>query len=187
MLSNMRLQHLLLLTALLPLAACDDNAADEWEVSVDSVTLFSASRPENIGRASTLDFANWIPFPVETPGITGRWDVAVTDANGTISLVPVSAFSGLDTRAAIATIGNRTLEEVESAPSDTSMYKRSAVAMQLHTVYVIRTRRIDCGFGSGVRYGKFEPIALDPATGVVQIRAIVNPFCNSRDLIPNNN
>ena len=70
----MRLRHLLLLTALLPLAACDDNAADEWEVSVDSVTLFSASRPENIGRASTLDFANWIPFPVETPGITGRWE-----------------------------------------------------------------------------------------------------------------
>ena len=187
MLSIMRLRYLLLLAALLPLAACDDNAADEWEVNVDSVTLYSASRPANLGRASTLDFANWIPFPVETPGVTGRWDVAVTDASGTISLVPASAFSGLDSRAAIATIGNRVLEEVESAPSDTSAYKRSAVAMQLHTVYVIRTRRVDCGFGSGVRYGKFEPIEIDPVNGVLRIRSIVNPFCNSRDLIPNNN
>jgi hypothetical protein len=187
MLSNMRLRHLFMLTALIPLAACSDDLADNWEVNVDSVTLYSASRPENIGRSSTLDFANWIPFPVETPGVTGRWDVTVTDANGTISLVPASAFSGLDTRAAIATLGNRTLEEVPTAPSDTAAYKRTAVAMQLGTVYVIRTRRIDCGFGSGVRYGKFEPIEIDPVKGVIRLRAIVNPFCNSRDLIPKNN
>jgi hypothetical protein len=187
MLSNMRLRHLLLLTSLLPLAACGDDLADNWTVNVDSVSLYSASRPTNLGRESAFDFSNLIPFPVETPGVTGRWDVVLTDADGTLSLVPASAFSGLDTRAAIATIGNRVLEEVESAPSDTSAYKRTAVPMQLHTVYVVRTRRVDCGFGSGVRYGKFEPIEIDPVSGFLRIRFIVNPFCNSRDLIPNNN
>ena len=185
MLRTMRLRSLLLLLSVTPLlAACSDDFTNKWDVFVDSVSLYSASRPELIGRNSAYDFADGIPFPVETPGITGRWDVALTDVNGGLALLPVSSFPGLDTRAGIATIGNRTLEEVTSAPSDTSLYTRAAVTMQVGTVYVIRTRRIDCGGITGVRYGKFEPLEIDVANGILRFRSIVNPFCNNRRLIP---
>jgi hypothetical protein len=185
---DMRLRFLLLSALTAPiLAGCGDDLSNAWDVRVDSITLFSATRPEFIGRNSALDFADGVPFPIETPGVTGRWDVALTDASGTLSLVPASAFQGLDSRAAIATIGNRVLEEVRTAPGDSAVYSRAAVPMQLGTVYVIRTRRVDCGFGTGVRYGKFEPIEINAAAGTLRLRAIVNPICNNRSLIPSNN
>jgi hypothetical protein len=182
----MRLRSLLFVVALAPvLTACGDDPTNTWDVIVDTVTLYSASRPAFIGRPSALDLSASFnaPVPVETPGATGRWDVVLIDGNGTLSLLPASAFS-LDSRAGIATIGNRVLEEVTSAPSDTTLFARSAVPMQLGTVYVVRTRRVDCGGISGVHYAKFEPIQIDVPNGVLRFRSIVNPFCNNRSLVP---
>ena len=185
----MRLRSLLFILASAPLlGACNDDPTNKWDVFVDTVTLYSASRPALIGRNSAVDLADQpaIPFPVETPGVTGRWDVALTDANGTLAMVPASAFQGLDSKAGIATIGHRVLEEVQSAPSDSTLFVRTAVPMELGNVYVIRTRRVDCGGITGVRYGKFEPIEIDVPNGVLRFRSIVNPFCNNRSLIPSN-
>lgn len=182
----MRLRSLLFVAALAPvLAACGDDPTNSWDVVVDTVTLFSASRPAFIGQPSALDMSISLtfPLPIETPGVTGRWDVVLIDGNGTLSLLPASAF-GLDTKSGIATIGNRVLEEVTSAPSDSTLYVRTAVPMQVGNVYVLRTRRVDCGGITGVRYAKFEPISVDFPSGILRLRTVVNPFCNNRSLVP---
>ena len=181
----MRLRNLAVISALVPLlAACDDDFNQSWSALPDTVLLYSVSRPELIGQPSAYDFYDGVPFVVENPTSTGRWDVVLVDQGNTLALVPASAFNELDTRAGIATIGAQTLEEVETAPRDTSLYSRQAVPMQLGTVYVIRSRRVDCGIGTGVRYGKFEPLEIDVAAGTLLMRAVLNPFCSDRKLIP---
>src|SRR5687768_12215069 len=94
---------------LIPLitAACDDEFTQEWVARPDTVLLFSLSRAELIGENSAYDLIDGVPLPVEAPGVTGRWDLAVIDQGDGLALIPASAFSGLDSRAAIATIGNR--------------------------------------------------------------------------------
>ena len=165
-------------------AACEDQFTQEWVARPDTVELFSLSRAELIGRPSAYDFIDGVPLPVETPGVTGRWDVVLVDQGNDLALMPASAFSGLDTRAGIATLGPGTLEAVKEAPRDTAQFKRTAVAIRVGTIYVVRSRRESCGFGSGVRYAKLEALSIDKARGTLRFRTIVNPYCNDRKLIP---
>ena len=180
------------LLTLIPLltAGCDDEFTQEWFASPDTTLLFSLSRPELLGRPSAFDFfaatsgLSGIPVVVETPTATGQWDVALTDQTGGLALVPASAFVGLNSRAGIATMTGTTFDGLREAPGDTARYSRAAVVVQLNTVYVVRTRRDGCGFGSGSRYAKLEAVAIDRTAGTLTFRAITNPICNDRKLIP---
>lgn len=176
--------RLALLSVPLLTAACDDDITQEWVAQPDTIELFSVSRTELLGENSAYDFIDGVPLPIEAPGVSGRWDMAVVDLNDGLALIPASAFSGLDSRAGIANLGNRVLEEVREAPADTAAFKRTAVPAQLSTVYVVRSRRESCGFTSGVRYAKLEIISIDKAAGSLKFRTIVNPYCNDRKLIP---
>jgi hypothetical protein len=180
--------HRAALPALFPLllAACEDEFKQEWTAFPDTVELFSLSRPELLGRPSAYDFVPpGIPIAVENPAATGNWDVALTDQGGTLAFVPAGVF-GVNSRAGIATItAATTLEELEEAPSDTTAFKSTAIPIQLGKIYVVRTRRADCGFGSfGVRYAKFEAIEVNVPEGKLRFRTIANPYCNNRNLIP---
>lgn len=169
---------------LLPLAACDDGFTQEWVAVPDTIQLYSLSRPELVGRPSAYDFVNHAPLAVEDLGATGQWDLALVDQGNELALVPASAFAGLVSRAGIATVTSRTLEEVEEAPRDTAAFKITPVPIRLGTIYVVRTRRESCGFGTGVRYAKLEPLQIDLVQGTLKFRTILNPFCNDRALIP---
>src|SRR5687768_5477375 len=180
------------MTAFFPLllGACEDEFKQEWSAVPDTVELYSLSRPELIGRPSAFDFVpqpvHGIPVAVENPSATGRWDVAVVDQGNTLAFLPAGGFTGLNSRAAIAEINaSTTLEELKEAPGDTTQFKTAAVTAQVGKIYVVRTRREDCGFGSfGVRYGKFEVLEVNVPAGTLRFRVITNPYCNSRTLIP---
>jgi hypothetical protein len=179
---RLRFSFLLLFTPLL--TACDDDLNADWTAVPDTVLLYSLSRPELLGKPSAFDFFDGVPISVESPAASGRWDLALIDLNGELALVPASAFVGVVSRAGVATVSARTLEEVTEAPGDTAQFKSEPVVIRVGTIYVVRTRRTDCGFGSGVRYAKLEPLEVNTTAGTLRFRSIVNPYCNDRKLIP---
>lgn len=167
------------------LAACDDPFGPaRWVAVPDTVVLYSASRPELLGLPSAYDFVNQGRFVIESLQATGGWDFVVTESGGEFLFVPASALPGLTSRAAIAPANAPTLEEIARAPTSEE-FSTEPVPLIPGELYIVRTRTASCGgFGSGVFYGKFKVIDVDPATGRARIAAIRNPYCNNRDLIP---
>jgi hypothetical protein len=167
-------------------AACDDPYGPRfWSDLPDTATVFSSSRIEHVGQPSAYDFIDLRGVPIELPGITGQWDVALADVNGALALVPAGEFDGITSRAGIAVFPNAVLDDITTAPRDTAAFRMTAVAVEPATVYVIRTRRASCGFGTtGVRYAKLRPIEIDALNGTLRFEVVRNPYCNDRSFIP---
>jgi len=164
----------------------DDLGLGTWLAIPDTSVIYSLSRPELLRRPAAYDFVQLRRVVVEDPGTTGTWDVVLAEEGGQFVIVPASNFPLLtDSRAVVGVTTNTTLESLREAPGDTTAYSRAPVRLREGAVYVVRTRREVCvGFGSGVRYGKFQVISMDAAMGAVTITAVRNPFCNDRKLIP---
>jgi hypothetical protein len=184
-----RLKRLIPLAVLI-VAACDDPFGPQrWDATPDTVTLFSASRPEYIGRVSAVDIVSTplvAALPIEAPGLTGNWDFALTDSDGGLSLVPASAFAGLESRARIGVLPNRTLEEVTQAPRDTTAFGVDALPLVAGNVYIVRSRRASCfgGSASGYRYAKLRPVEINVAAGTYRFEIVRNPICDNRSFVP---
>jgi hypothetical protein len=184
-----RLKRLIPLAVLI-VAACDDPFGPQrWDATPDTVTLFSASRAEYIGRVSAVDIVSQpfvSPLPIEAPGLTGNWDFALTDSDGGLSLVPASAFAGLESRARIGVLPNSTLEEVMQAPRDTTEFGVAALPLVAGSVYIVRSRRASCfgGSASGFRYAKLRPVEINVAAGTFRFEIVRNPICDNRSFVP---
>ena len=183
------LAGVLFTTAVLSVAACGDSFGPQfWDPTPDSTVIYSLSRPEWIGRPSGYDFVSLRRVVIEAAGETGNWDLALAEDAGTFKLYPSGTFPGITSRAGIATTTAVTLQELTRAPGDTAAYSRGPVAIQIGTVYAVRSRTASCsGFGSGTYYGKFQVLSIDATLGLIQLAAVRNPFCNNRDLIPPEN
>jgi hypothetical protein len=172
----------------LALAACDDPYGPGfWVATPDTMVMYSASRVEYIGFRSALNIANdpVTALPIEAPGLTGNWDVALTDHAGGLALVPAAAFDGVASRARIAVMpAGVGFAEVEQAPRDTTAYTAEAVSLQEQRVYVIRSRRASCGFSSGYRYAKVMPVDVDAVAGTLRFIIVRNPYCDDRSFVP---
>jgi hypothetical protein len=174
-----------LLAAPLLLGACDDPfAAEAWDATPDTLTLYSASRAEHTGLNSALDLWNIATVPIEVQGATGQWDFLLTEQAGVLSLVSASVVPNLDSRAGIVATDATTLEELTRATGESSAYVRTPVTLRAGAVYVARSRRLSCGFVSGSRYGKLKVTSLDSERGIVELAVVRNPYCDDRDLIP---
>lgn len=182
----MRTRLFLLLFAAFTAAACDDDfGVQPWNATPDTVTLFSLSRTDLIGFPSGYDFTARRIVEIEAPGAGGSWDVALAGTSAQLFLIPASAFQGQGAlRTAIAPITNLTFAAVEEAPGDTARYTREAVPLVNGGVYVVRSRRIACGFGSGQFYAKIHAVNVDPAAGSAKFAVVVNPYCNDRSFVP---
>lgn len=175
----------LLLAAPLLLGACEDPfAAQPWDATPDTLTLYSASRAEYTGLRSALDLWNIATVPIEVQGATGQWDFLLTEEGGQLVLISANVVPNLESRAAIATTDATTLEELTRASGESEDYVRTAVPLRLGAIYVARSRRLSCGFVSGSRYGKMKVTALDAARGIVELAVVRNPYCDDRDLVP---
>lgn len=169
-------------------AACGDPYGPQpWNPLPQSVTVFSASRAEYVGLVSAIDLVNEPvrAISIEAPGATGNWDFVLMDGpNNTLQLVPAAAFEGITSRARIAVIENRDFLDIREAPRDTALYTAAPVTLRTGVVYVVRSRRGVCGFTTGVRYAKMQPVEIDPARGVFRAAIVRNPFCDDRSLVP---
>lgn len=167
-------------------AACgDDLGPINWSDVPDTVQIFSVSRPDLLGLPSAFDGVSFPPRPVPVEQGAG-WDFALAEQNGGFVMLPLSATENADTLAALATIGDVTLDDVTEAPPN-SDFVEEPVPIEPGTVYVLRTRRSRCNAISsltGPRYGKLKAIAVDEEEGTYEFEVVINPQCNDRSLVP---
>jgi len=168
------------------LAACDDDPfAITWTANQGSARLFPLDRPE-VGLASGYDFLGRRGVIVESPGATGNWDMAVAEVDGQVSFVAPEAL-GIESGAGIAVYPDLiSLDEATEAPGDSASYAiTEPVPVEVGPIYVIRTREARGRFSQLCHfYGKFQVTELDPATGSVRFNFDVNPDCDDRSLVP---
>jgi hypothetical protein len=180
-----RYRFTLVLVTVGALGACDDDLSlGTWDATPDTIALFSLSRPDGLGFPSAYDFSTRRVIEVETPGATGNWDVVLADGSTALQLVPAGAFEGQTSRAAIATIPGQAFDDLTEAPADTARFTAQPVMLEAGGVYVVRSRRVACGFSTAVHYAKILAVTLDPVEGIATFAVVANPLCNDRSFIP---
>jgi hypothetical protein len=175
------LAGLLVLAALTAAAACD-TFEPTWFGIADRPVLYSLARAEYIGMVSAYDFINQRPVIVELPKAQDPYDfdIAVTEIDGEFHALPAGLFEGFPIRPGIAVDSSGiTFDAMERAPRDGYVTDRP-IPLREGWVYAVQTRR---DFRGCNMYGKFEVVDLDPA-GIVELRALRNPLCNDRNLVP---
>ena len=182
----MRNRFALILLAVVGLSACEDEfGLQPWDATPQDISLFSLSRSDLLGLPSGYDFVNRRVVEVEQPGAGGNWDVALAGTGTQLQLIPAGAFEGqAASRVGIAPITGTTYEQLNEAPGDTARYLKGPVNVALGGIYVVRTRRAPCGFGSGVKFGKIKAVAVDAEAGTATFSVVVNPYCNDRSFVP---
>jgi hypothetical protein len=174
---------LLALTSTLILGGCDDGIQPRiWGNFPDTVMLFSLARPEFVNRPSAWDFANARAVVLEQQkDVPSVFDMAVTeDDEGRFLLLPAGLFADFDIRPGIVEVPAASLDDVTRAPRDGYTFDEPVPA-DTNVVYVVRSRQSPSGC---FFFGKMEVLELDP-TGIMTIRALTNPNCSDRSLVPN--
>lgn len=177
--------RLLAAVLVLTLVACDDDPFRiDWEVSPDTVLLYSLARPE-LGLPSAFNFNRRQFIEIEAPGATGTWDLALDTQDGELVFLVPGAM-GLTSRARITSVDGMTFEEVREAPADTSAYVADLpVPVEVGPIYIVQTGEATGSFGSRcVYYAKLEALEADVQLGTLRFVYDSNPVCNSRDLVP---
>lgn len=170
------------MTSTLVLGGCDDGFPPEiWGNFPDTVTLFSLARAEHVDRPSAYNMTGRFEVVVDRPRLNpADFDFAVSESDeGEFLLLPAGVFAEFDIRPGIIDT-TATFDGLARAPRDGYTVEEPVVA-DSNTVYVVRSSqaRSGCFF-----YGKIEVLELDP-TGSVTIRALTNPNCSDRSLVPN--
>jgi hypothetical protein len=171
----------------LAVAACDDPFGPQiWSATPYTLTVYSASRAEYTGLVSAFDLTSdpVLPISIEAPGATGNWDFVLIEQQNGLALLPGGALEGLVSRARIGVIEGRDFLTVAEAPRDTAAYSAGPVALRTGVVYVMRSRRSNCGFTTGHRYAKMQVLEVDQARGVAHMAIVRNPYCDDRSLVP---
>ena len=171
--------------AVLALAACNEEPDfdfDDWELAYDTVTLYSADRPEHQGLPSAYDILATRTLRIEDSGATGNWDFALTGgAGGPLTLTPLGAFFEVENNAGLATLPGEDFEGLESAPPGNAAYVTdAAVPLMSGAVYVVRSRQS----GNCMSFAKLEALEIDEAAGTLTFQLSANPNCNDTGLVP---
>ncbi len=175
---------LLLIAGMSPLLACDTFQPD-WFAIEDHVALYSLARVDFVGREAAYDFIAQRPVVVEGSKTQDPYDfdIAITEIDGVFHVIPAGVFDGFPIRPGIAVDSSGlTFDGMDRAPRE-GYVTDAAVPLRTDWVYAVQTRR---DFRGCNMFGKFEATSLDP-DGIVVIRAVRNPLCNDRNLVPPGN
>jgi hypothetical protein len=175
------LAGLTILAAMTTVTACD-TFEPTWFAVPDTPVLYSLARTEFIGLPSAYDFIAQRPVVVERPKNQDPYDfdIAVTEIDGEFHVLPAGMFEGFPIQPGIAVDSSGIeFDDMERAPRDGYVTDRP-VPLREGWIYAVQTRR---DFRGCNMYGKFAVMDLD-AAGIVELRAIRNPLCNDRNLVP---
>lgn len=167
------------------LSACGDGPfLFRWEENPLEAVLFSLDR-EEFNRPAGFNMLEGRTIIVESAQATGAWDFALDRQDGQLFLL-APRLLGIPNRAGIVEIPNARFEDVREAPSDTARYVRDRpVRVNPGSIYVVRTHEQVGAFGMiCVFYGKFEPLEINAADGVLRFLHDTSPDCNNRSLVP---
>lgn len=167
-------------------AACNDTLGPtNWDATPDTVTLYSASRPELTGYHSGFDFTTPGAVTVESVGAASAFDILLTEQSGHFALAPAGALTGQSNRAGLARVSASSLAAVAEAPKDTAAYQQLApIQVQSGDLFVVRSRRVNCIYTTGSYYAKLQVISTDPTAGTLKFAYVRNPYCSNQSLIP---
>jgi hypothetical protein len=174
---------LVFLAAVLSAACGDSTGFTDWDPTPDSVTLYSASRPELLGQPSAFNVTDLTVVRVEAPAAVGNWDFVLTGTNQ-LQLTPAGAFGGQTSKAALIAVPGKTLDQVTEAPSDTSLYSYQSAPIAPGNVFILRTRKVACSFSTASHYGKLQVVSVDAAQGSAKFVVVRNPYCDDRSFDP---
>lgn len=169
------------LVAVVAGVGCDDGLGPDQEPLEGTGRIFSLARPDAVGRPAAFDLTPPDPQAVEVESTTAtqRWDIALSESDGALVLVPASAFEGQGD-ARIVVEPERSFAEVTEAPDDDDAYEDAAVPVEMGSVYIVRSRRLS----SCVFFSKLQPIEVDAEAGIVRFEYVLNPNCNGRSFEP---
>ncbi len=182
----MRFSRIFLPLAVLAIAACNDSTSPTaWSDLPDTVTLYSASRTNLIGRPSGFDFTTPRSVVVESATEAQGFDMLLTDQSGAFSLVPSGAVLANSNRAGIAPVIADSLHAIRQAPTDTAQFKQN-VAVPVHPgdFFVVRSRRVTCILTTGSYYAKLQILSVNPDSGTLRFAYARNPYCGDTSLVP---
>lgn len=167
-------------------AGCrDPQSLIDWNGAADTVTIYSASRPELAGRISGFDFTSGFRVAIDAPGTAGNFDIALIDQGGSLALVPNGVLESRTNGAGLYAT-SEAFENLTEAPRDTLLYKRTGTfALPKGQSYVVRSRDSSCsGIGSGFYYSKLQVLDVNVVRGTATFQWVRDPFCDDRRLVP---
>lgn len=181
---NLRTCVPLLTLALLTAGCGEDPFVVQWEEGPEETLLYSLDR-EEMFRPSAFNMLSRGEVIVEAGDTQGAWDFAVDREGGVMVLLPPRTL-GIFSGAGIAPIPNARFQDVTEAPdSPTAYVEDEPVALELGTVYVIRTREQQGIYGETCNYyGKIQALNIDQVAGILYFVHDVSPVCNDPSLIP---
>ncbi len=182
----MRFSKIFLPVVVLAAAACNDNLGPTaWSDVPDTVTLYSASRANLVGKPSGFDFSAPRSVVLESATEAGAFDMALTEQSGAFQLVPSGVVLGTYNRAGIAHVTADSLHAIRKAPSDTAQFTTNApVPVHVGDFLVIRSRRVSCVLTTGSYYAKLQIVAVNPDSGTMKMAYARNPYCGDQSLVP---
>ncbi len=167
-------------------AACNDNLGPTaWSDLPDTVTLYSASRANLIGKPSGFDFTAPRAVVVESASEAQSFDMMLTDQGGSFSLLPSGVVLGSANRAGLARVTADSLHAIRQAPTDTAAFVQTApVPVHVGDFFVARSRRVSCVLTTGSYYSKLQILAVNADSGTVKLAFARNPYCGDTSLVP---
>ena len=168
------------------LTGCGENIFEvKWtEARVDTALVYSLAHPD-LNVFSGFDFVRRLPIRAQAAGVTGQWDLLLDTQGGQLVFLPPGALD-IESATLVFPMPGAAFDDVLRAPKDTTLYTRDLpLPVDMGTVYVLRTRRGPNRFGLLCSlYGKFQPVAIDPARETVRFAYDVNRICDDRALVP---
>ncbi len=167
-------------------AACNDNLGPTaWSDVPDTVTLYSASRANLLGKPSGFDFTAPRTVVVESASEAQSFDMLLIEQGGGFALEPSGVILGSANRAGLARVTADSLHGIRQAPSDTAAFVQSApVPVHVGDFFVARSRRVSCVLTSGSYYAKLQVVAVNPDSGTMKMAYARNPYCGNTSLVP---
>ncbi len=176
----------LFLASVLGSTGCGENIFElRWtQANPDTVLIYSLARPE-LNLPTAFDFVGRGPLEIHEPGATGAWDLALDTQDGQLVFLPPGALD-IMTEAMVLAMPGMDFDDVIEAPTDSTLYsKDQLVLVETSSVYVLRTHAAPGRFGViCVRYGKLQPLQVEPALGTVEFQYDVSTLCDDRGLVP---
>lgn len=179
--SHARRIALAALLALLPLTACDDSFNQSQPLPLEPTTVSLADyRTGQLGEATAFQLGD---SRTVLPSQTSDWDFVfwVTDASAP-QFRPRDMIASGDSDAGLAPV-DVDFDALEEAP-ESGYRTNEPVSAEVGAVYAVRSRQ-DPRLGLTCRrYAKIRVASVDTAAGTVTFDHLVNPNCQSRNLLP---
>lgn len=168
------------LAAVLPLAACEDPFGSSQPLPAEPTTVSIGDfQSAPLGESTAFQLSNGRTV---RPSQVNDWDfVFWVTGEGQAQLRPRDMITSGDSNAGLAAV-EVAFGSLEEAPED-GYVTDEPVPADSGAVYAVRSRQAPNLGLQCRRYAKVEVLSVDPGAKTVTFRHLINPNCESRNLV----